>query len=218
MMPDSGWRTLFAEAFRRSANAMVLLDARRRVVDVNGAFLQLLGHQRDAITGRPIYEFIVGGPMTSQREWMAALRNERLAGTADLRRADGGRVRVEFAGHPATATGQRLVLFVALNVSRKAALIDRAAPERPPAGALSKREVEVVRLIALGSSGTEIATELQLSHNTIRTHVRNAMAKLGARSRAQLVAMSLAEGLMLHEELLAEGPMLHEELDVTHAG
>lgn len=201
MVPDSGWRTLFTEAFRRSANAMVLLDARRRVVDVNGAFLQLLGHQRDAIMGRPIYELIVGGPIASQREWMAALRNERLAGTADLRRADGGRVRVEFAGHPATATGQRLVLFVALNVSRKAALIDRTASERARTGALSKREVEVVRLIALGSSGTEIATELQLSHNTIRTHVRNAMTKLGARSRAQLVAMSLAEGLMLHEEL-----------------
>jgi PAS domain S-box-containing protein len=201
MVPDSGWRTLFAEAFRRSANAMVLLDARRRVVDVNGAFLQLLGHQRDAIMGRPIYEFIVGGPMASQRQWMAALRNERLAGSADLRRADGGRVRVEFAGHPATATGQRLVLFVALNASRKAALIDRKASERARTGALSKREVEVVRLIALGSSGTEIATELQLSHNTIRTHVRNAMTKLGASSRAQLVAMSLAEGLMLHEEL-----------------
>lgn len=201
MVPDSGWRALFEEAFRRSANAMVLLDARRRVVDVNGAFLQLLGHQRAAIMGRPIYELIVGGPIASQREWKIALRDDRIAGSADLRRADGGRVRVEFAGHPATATGQRLVLFVALNVSRKAALIDRTASERAQTGALSKREVEVVRLIALGSSGTEIATELQLSHNTIRTHVRNAMTKLGARSRAQLVAMSLAEGLMLHEEL-----------------
>jgi PAS domain S-box-containing protein len=180
---------------------MVLLDARRRVVDVNGAFLQLLGYQRDAITGRPIYELIVGGPIATQREWKAALRDERLAGSADLRRADGGRVRVEFAGYPATATGQRLVLFVALKVSRKAALTDRTAPEPARTGALSKREVEVVRLIALGSSGTEIATELQLSHHTIRTHVRNAMTKLGARSRAQLVAMALAEGLMLHEEL-----------------
>ena len=200
-MPDSGWRTLFEEAFRRSANAMLLLDAQRRVVEVNGAFLQLLGYQPGAMIGRPISEFVIGGPIASEREWNAALREERLAATADLRRADGGRVRVEFAGHPAVATGQRLVLFVALNTSRKAGPIRHSAGTRAQAATLSPRELEIVRLIALGSSGTEIAGELQLSHNTIRTHVRNAMTKLGARSRAQLVAMSLAEGLVLNEDL-----------------
>jgi DNA-binding CsgD family transcriptional regulator len=49
-------------------------------------------------------------------------------------------------------------------------------------------------MVALGASGPEIADELRISHDTVRTHVRNAMTKLGARSRAQLVAMSLAEG------------------------
>jgi PAS domain S-box-containing protein len=199
--PDSGWRSLFAEAFRRSANAMVLLDGRRRVVEINGSFLQLVGYRRDAITGREIYDFMIGGATASESEWRAALREDRLTGTAVMRRADGGRVRIDFAGHPALATGQQLVLFVAMNASRRAARVQGRPIERGQTGALSAREVEVVRMIALGASGTEIATALQLTHNTIRTHVRNSMTKLGARSRAQLVAMSLAEGLVLGEEL-----------------
>lgn len=206
MEADAGWRSLFVEAFRRSANAMLLVDARRRVVEINGPFLQMVGHQRDAIVGRPIYEFMIGGPRASEREWLAALREQRLTGATDLRRADGGSVRIEYAGHPAVVTGQQLVLFVALHASRSAA---RDAPAvatgQARSGALSNRELQVVRMIALGDSGTEIASGLQVTHNTVRTHVRNAMAKLGARSRAQLVAISLAEGLVLTEELNLTG-------------
>ena len=43
----------------------------------------------------------------------------------------------------------------------------------------------------------EIADELHLSHDTVRTHIRNAMAKTGARSRAHLVAKALGEGLVV---------------------
>ena len=51
-----------------------------------------------------------------------------------------------------------------------------------------------MRLVAAGETGPEIAEHLHISHATVRTHVRNAMAKLGARSRAQLVAKALGEG------------------------
>jgi DNA-binding CsgD family transcriptional regulator len=61
---------------------------------------------------------------------------------------------------------------------------------------LSRRELEVVRLVALGASRPEIAAELQISHDTVRTHVRNAMAKLGARSRAHLVAKAVGRSLV----------------------
>ena len=55
----------------------------------------------------------------------------------------------------------------------------------------------IVRLVADGHSGPEIAEELLISHETVRTHVRNAMTKLGTRSRAHLVAKSIAEGHVL---------------------
>jgi DNA-binding NarL/FixJ family response regulator len=50
----------------------------------------------------------------------------------------------------------------------------------------------VIALIAMGSETPEIAETLHVSPATVRTHVRNAMSKLGAHTRAQLVAVVLA--------------------------
>ncbi len=54
---------------------------------------------------------------------------------------------------------------------------------------LSDRELEVLQLLAEGLNGQMIAERLFLSPETVRTHVRNATAKLGARTRVQAVAM-----------------------------
>jgi DNA-binding CsgD family transcriptional regulator len=62
---------------------------------------------------------------------------------------------------------------------------------------LSEREREVVTLVALGRDTREIAGELHISPETVRTHVRNAMAKLGVRTRAQLVADVLCAGRLI---------------------
>lgn len=64
------------------------------------------------------------------------------------------------------------------------------APRRRP-GPLSKREREVLEHVADGLSGAEIAAGLVLSPETVRTHIRNAMAKLGASTRSQAVAIAL---------------------------
>ena len=69
-----------------------------------------------------------------------------------------------------------------------------------PAGAaqprLSQREREITRLLAQGLSGERIARELFLSPETVRTHIRNAMEHVGARTRAHLVAIALRESLI----------------------
>lgn len=54
---------------------------------------------------------------------------------------------------------------------------------------LSGRELEVLDLLADGLNGQAIAERLFLSPETVRTHVRNATSKLGARTRVQAVAM-----------------------------
>jgi len=54
---------------------------------------------------------------------------------------------------------------------------------------LSARELEVLELLADGLNGQMIAERLFLSPETVRTHVRNATSKLGARTRVQAVAM-----------------------------
>lgn len=76
---------------------------------------------------------------------------------------------------------------------------DDSAPGTPRPE-LSPRELDVVRLLAIGFSGPEVADELRIAHNTVRTHTRNAMTKVSARSRAQLVAKTLAEGMYWADE------------------
>jgi DNA-binding CsgD family transcriptional regulator len=53
---------------------------------------------------------------------------------------------------------------------------------------LSAREVEVLRLLGAGASNQAIAEQLIISQNTVKTHVRSVMTKLGARSRGEAVA------------------------------
>jgi DNA-binding CsgD family transcriptional regulator len=103
-------------------------------------------------------------------------------------------VRVQFAVHPEAVTGQRLVLFVGLALSRWGRHFRRSPDGADPLGELSAREREVLGLVALGATSPEIASQLHISHNTVRKHVNSAMRKLGARSRAHLVAKALGEG------------------------
>ncbi|MEW2047039.1 response regulator transcription factor [Streptomyces sp. NPDC005476] len=62
--------------------------------------------------------------------------------------------------------------------------------------ALTVREREVLVLVAGGYSNDEIAERLEVSPLTVKTHVNRAMAKLGARDRAQLVVIAYESGLV----------------------
>jgi DNA-binding CsgD family transcriptional regulator len=142
-------------------------------------------------------DYVVGGPIFSPSEWTAALATHRFHGEAEVMRADGTTIGVQWGGATEVATGRRLVLFVALSTSRWGGSFRRSVVLDHAPGDLSMRELEIVRLIAHGESGPEIAAELHISHDTVRTHVRNAMRKVGARSRAHLVAKVLGEGYAL---------------------
>jgi DNA-binding NarL/FixJ family response regulator len=61
---------------------------------------------------------------------------------------------------------------------------------------LTDREAEVLRLIAQGRSNAEIAAELFLGVETVKTHVRNVLAKLGARDRVQAVITAFESGFI----------------------
>jgi DNA-binding NarL/FixJ family response regulator len=61
---------------------------------------------------------------------------------------------------------------------------------------LTKREREVLSLVAMGLSNDEIAEGLVISPATVRTHINRVMMKLGARNRAQLVVIAYEAGLV----------------------
>jgi two-component system response regulator NreC len=74
----------------------------------------------------------------------------------------------------------------------------RIASEPPPGPPddLSEREVEVLRMIALGHTNTEIAEQLYLSVRTVETHRSHIQQKLRLSTRAELVGYALERGLV----------------------
>lgn len=62
---------------------------------------------------------------------------------------------------------------------------------------LSVREADVLALLAEGLTGEQIAGQLVLSPETVRTHIRNAMVKLDARTRVHAIAMALRDGELI---------------------
>lgn len=66
---------------------------------------------------------------------------------------------------------------------------------------LTAREVEVLRRLALGRSNKEIANELFVGEDTVKTHVSHVFAKLHVENRAQAVVQALKRGLVSLEEL-----------------
>jgi DNA-binding NarL/FixJ family response regulator len=71
-----------------------------------------------------------------------------------------------------------------------------AAPSRRPSTALTRRQRQIVQLLADGHSTDRAARVLGVSPETVRTHMKAVLARLGARDRAHAVAISLRGGLI----------------------
>ncbi|GAA2392531.1 MULTISPECIES: response regulator [Streptomyces] len=103
-----------------------------------------------------------------------------------------------------TAAGGQALLSPAATtglIARFLAQEDPDAGDRDPArgerlDSLTVREREVLVQVAGGHSNDEIAERLEVSPLTVKTHVNRAMAKLGARDRAQLVVIAYESGLV----------------------
>jgi two-component system nitrate/nitrite response regulator NarL len=81
-------------------------------------------------------------------------------------------------------------------------------PEALLARQLTRREREILALLAAGASGKEIAAELFLSPNTVRTHVQNVLTKLQVHSRLEAVAFAARHGLSVRLAVSGNGGTL----------
>jgi DNA-binding NarL/FixJ family response regulator len=72
-----------------------------------------------------------------------------------------------------------------------------------PGNDLTRRELEVLRRLVLGKSNRDIAGELAVGEETVKTHVAHVLAKLNVENRAQAIVEALRRGLMTLEDLEA---------------
>ena len=101
------------------------------------------------------------------------------------------------------ATGLRCVQAVKpVQIKIRMPAVAIAQPPRPTA--LSPRGHEILGLLAEGLTGREIARRLYLSPETVRTHIRNATNRLGAKTRVQAVAIMLGHVGSTHPVSLAD--------------
>ena len=96
-----------------------------------------------------------------------------------------------FDGIRAAHAGDRPIAPQLIN-----ALVSRLSSGGESVRHLSRREVEVLRLLAEGMSTAALSTHLQLSLNTVRNHIQSAIRRLGAHSKLEAVAIAQREGLI----------------------
>ena len=94
-----------------------------------------------------------------------------------------------------TADAEELAkaVWAALEMER---FIDPAVPPSGSRGKLTRRQREILQLLADGGSTAAAAKDLGLSEETVKTHTKNVLARLGARNRTHAVAIALRECLI----------------------
>jgi DNA-binding CsgD family transcriptional regulator len=123
--------------------------------------------------------------------WSAARRNGGHSGIYAL--GPPASIEVQMTVTPRVLPGRHLVAFgSAADAETNGHGRFQAPHGRPP----TAREREVLDLLADGATDEQIAARLAVSPATVQSHVRTAKAKLGARTRAQAVALALQRGLI----------------------
>ena len=171
---------------------MLIADDERRYVDANAAACAALGRPREEIVGTRVDDLT---PPELRRDldavWQKFLRTGAMNGVFRLVLPGGRMARFDYTAIAGVGDGRHLSV---VRPSRRPASAGGARTQQ--ASPLSAREREIMKRVALGQDGPEIARDLVVSPATVRTHIGNAIRKLGARSRAHAIALSLRSGLL----------------------
>jgi DNA-binding NarL/FixJ family response regulator len=157
---------------------VVLMDLRMPVLDGVGATARITAEY-------PEVAVLVLTTYADDESIATALR----AGARGYLTKDAGRTEIG-AALRSTAAGQSTF---DPEVSKR--LIAGLALEPSTNDGLTTRETEVLRLIARGLSNPEIAAQLFISEATVKTHINNTFAKIGARHRAEAVRYAYQRGI-----------------------
>jgi DNA-binding CsgD family transcriptional regulator len=196
-------------ALERSRHPMLIADDQRRWVTGNAAACDLLGIAWEEIPWRTMDDFTAPSERKRlEEQWGAFLASGGAEGWYQLYVPDRGPVPVEFSATANVLPARHLSVFIppdgASTEQARSALARDAtwAPvvvEGSGRLQLSEREREVMTLVASGLQSSDIAERLFLSPETVKSHVHNALGKLGAHTRAHAVAIALVTGQITWE-------------------
>jgi DNA-binding CsgD family transcriptional regulator len=196
-------------AFDRSRHPMLIADDCRRWVTGNAAACALLGIPPEEVPWHTMDEYMQPDERTRLgKQWEAFLTSGEAEGWYHLYVPDQGPLPVEFSATANVLPARHLSVFIphekALSEQAKSAATRK--PTWTPVVAwgngrleLTEREREVMTLIASGLKTADLAERLFVSMETIKSHVQNAMNKLGAHTRAHAVAVALVTGQITWE-------------------
>jgi DNA-binding CsgD family transcriptional regulator len=195
MRAHRGRARQFWQVFDNSPVPMTMVDNERRHLAANAparllfrmSLAQLLARRIDDHTPPDRLELLGG-------LWAALLRDGAAAGPYEVGFPEGCELSVVFCALANALPGQHLIAFLPADWPENELIDVRDARGQRPPGRLSRREREVLSLIAGGADQAQIAAELTIAVPTVRTHVRNVLRKLGARNRAHAIALAVHEG------------------------
>jgi DNA-binding NarL/FixJ family response regulator len=114
---------------------------------------------------------------------MAAGAGDRDGAAPRLRAAHP--IAVALSARPLATEIEMLARRIGISLTEQAGITGRTGGGESP---LTPRELEVLRLVALGRSNREVAAELFISAKTVSVHVSNVLGKLGVSTRGEAVA------------------------------
>ncbi|MEK6271309.1 MAG: LuxR C-terminal-related transcriptional regulator [Actinomycetota bacterium] len=190
--------------------AILVIDDQRRCLEANLAACRLLGLPRSAALGRAVDDFLASGMRKRlDHVWRAFREGGGHAGPFELNSQAAEAHEVNLSVVANVLPGRHLLILSATESDPGQAEAPQQVQSDVQArshrvnsggrfgrGGPTPREREVLALLAAGATDEQIAEMLELSPATVQTHVRNAKAKLGARTRAQAVAMALQHDMI----------------------
>jgi PAS domain S-box-containing protein len=170
---------------------LLAANDQREILRVNERWSALFGYDADRARTLRIDDLLAPESRAGlDLRWNDLLQSGLSTARVSILRPGGERVRLRYAAFANVLEGVHLAAYL---VERPTdARVVR--PGRRRTGQLTRREQESLRLVALGMTTTVAAEQLGISPETVRTHVRNAMNKLGARTRAQAIAVAMRDG------------------------
>jgi PAS domain S-box-containing protein len=200
------------EALGRAGDGAFVIAGDGKITLWNRAAEKILGYAAREVVGRPCCKVFVGHDDNGNRLCYAGCHVMTLVKMGDpvqsfdmQTRTKTGRalwLNISVIAIPDGAGGPRTIhLFHDVTASKELLKLVVERSSAPPAAAsndieLTRRELEILRLVAGGANTKVMAQRLNVSQATVRNHVQNILAKLGVHSRLEAAAYATSHRLL----------------------